>query len=403
MDARKLENFSSLNRSVALLASLVYFVQGALGIAGIALPLFLRGLGWSISEIATFSFLVGLPWALKILYGVLSDGVSIRGLRRKPYVILASLLSMISWASFAWFPHGKGFLYLFATVGNLGFALTDVVTDALMVENSTDSNAQVYQSLAWGFRSLGAVLGGVLGGWLAAHLPYRWIFSLTALLPMMTLAGGLLIHETPKEKRGERPHLLKPFLQSLGALGEGDLKWFSLLLIVSSLSASFSTPFFFFLKEGLKFNETFLGSLSSLTWLGAVLGCLVYGKLLRDVPLKRMLRWAIGLNFVNVLTAYLVVNWWSAAMLSFFGGILGYLSLLPFLAAAAVLSRRRGIEGSLFALLMSVNNLGQLVSTFIGGKFFDIIGLAPLIFLSGAIGLTGLFFVARLRTVTEGG
>ena len=388
-----------LDRSIALLACLVYFVQGTLGLAGIALPLFLRGKGWSISEIATFAFLVGLPWSLKLLYGALSDGIPIRGLRRKPYVILASVLSVVSWAAFAWLPHEKGFLYLFAVTANIGFALTDVVTDALMVENSTDSNAQVYQSLAWGFRSFGAVLGGVSGGWLAGHLPYRWIFAVTAALPIMTLAGGLWIHETPEKRGEERLQFLKPLLQSLGLLLRGDLKWFSFLLIASSLSASFSTPFFFFLKEGLNFSETFLGSLASLTWLGAILGCFVYGRLLRNLSVKRMLRWAIGLNFINVLTTYLVTNWWSAVALSFLGGILGYLSLLPFLTAAAVLSRREGIEGSLFALLMSVNNLAQLVWTFIGGKFFDIIGLAPLVFLSAVIGLSGLFFVARLKTV----
>jgi len=316
-------------------------------------------------------------------------------------VILASFLSAVSWAGFAWLPQGKGFLFLFATTANIGFALTDVVTDALIVENSTDSNAQVYQSLAWGFRSFGAVLGGVSGGWLAGHLPYRWIFGLTAVLPMMTLVGGLLIHEIPQERGGQRPQFLRPLVESLGALGGGDLKWFSLLLIVSSLSASFSTPFFFFLKEGLKFNETFLGSLASLTWLGAILGCFAYGRLLRNISVKRMLRWAIWLNFVNVLATTLVKNWWGAVALSFLGGILGYLSLLPFLAAAAMLSRRPGIEGSLFALLMSVNNLAQLVWTFIGGKFFDIIGLAPLIFLSAGIGLSGLFFVARLKTVGD--
>ncbi len=390
-----------LDRSLALLACLVYFVQGALALAGIALPLFLRGKGWGISEIATFAFLVGLPWSLKLLYGAVSDGIPLRGLRRKPYVILASFLSAVSWAGFAWLPQGKGFLFLFATTANIGFALTDVVTDALIVENSTDSNAQVYQSLAWGFRSFGAVLGGVSGGWLAGHLPYRWIFGLTAVLPMMTLVGGLLIHEIPQERGGQRPQFLRPLVESLGALGGGDLKWFSLLLIVSSLSASFSTPFFFFLKEGLKFNETFLGSLASLTWLGAILGCFAYGRLLRNISVKRMLRWAIWLNFVNVLATTLVKNWWGAVALSFLGGILGYLSLLPFLAAAAMLSRRPGIEGSLFALLMSVNNLAQLVWTFIGGKFFDIIGLAPLIFLSAGIGLSGLFFVARLKTVGD--
>lgn len=390
-----------MNRSVALLTSLVYLVQGALGISAVAFPLFLRGKGWTISEIAAFSFLVGLPWTLKILYGALSDGIPIRGLRRKPYVIFASLCSMASWLGLALFPHGKGLLYLFLLSANFGFALTDVVTDALIVENSTEENTQIYQSLAWGFRSLGAVLGGVLGGWLAENIPYRWIFGFTAGLPLTTLAGALIIHETPQEGRrgGEGFSLWKPVRESLRALFTGDLRWFSFLLIVSSFAASFSTPFFFFLKEKLGFNETFLGLLSSLTWLGAIAGCFVYGKFLTGISIKKTLRWAVGLNFLNVLTAYLIVNRGSAVFFSLLGGVTGYVSLLPLMAAAAILSRHKGIEGSLFALLMSVNNLGQLVSTLVGGRLFDIMGLAPLIFLSATVALSGFFFVDRLKTV----
>lgn len=391
-----------MNRSVALLTSLVYFVQGTLSISGVAFPLFLRSRGYSISEIATFSFVVGLPWTLKILYGAISDGIPILGHRRKPYVIIASLLSMASWLGFALLPPWKSLLYLLAAAGNLGFAMTDVVTDALVVENSTEHTTQVYQSLAWGFRGLGAVLGGVLGGWLAENVPYRWIFGFTAGLPVATLVGALFYHEKSEVRKGRSFLLWYPIRESFTIIFKGDLKWFSLLLMVSSFSASFSTPLFFFLKERLAFNETFLGFLSSLTWLGAIVGCLVYGKFLTDVSIKKTLRWAVWLNLLNVLATYLILNRWSALALSFLGGVTGYISLLPFMAAAALLSRNKGIEGALFALLMSVNNLGQLLSTFIGGKLFDIIGLAPLILLSAAITLIGLVFVARLKTVGGG-
>jgi MFS family permease len=387
------------DRRAASLVSLVYFVQGALGITGIAFPLFLRGRGWSISEITTFSFIAGIPWTLKLLYGTLSDAVPVGGLRRKPYVIAASLLSVGAWLGLALFSESTPLLYVWAIMANLGFAMTDVVTDALIVEHSTESTTQLYQSLAWGFRSFGAVLGGVLGGLLAQYVPYRLIFGLTALLPATTFAVGFFIHELPI-KRGEGlGHVLGPLTRSLRAIFRGDLKWFCLFLLAGSFAASFSTPFFFFLREKLGFTETFLGTLSSITWLGAILGCFFYGKTLKDVPLKRMLVWAVILNAASVLSSYLVVNYWSAATLFFLGGISGYVSLLPLMATAALLAREKGIEGSLFALLMSIHNLGQILATFIGGKLFGIIGLGSLIFFSAVVGLVGLVFIARLRTI----
>ena len=390
---------SSTDSGVSLLTCFVYFVQGALSLSAVAFPLLLRKKGWSVAEIATFSFVVGLPWTLKIIYGAASDAIPIGGLRRKPYVILASLLSIGSWLGLAFKGETKVFLYGFALAANLGFAVTDVVTDALIVEHSTESNTQIYQSLAWGSRSLGAIVGGISGGWLAQNASYQLTFGLTGLLPVSTLVTGFLIHEERRERRKGVAHFWTPLREGFRSILQGDLRWFSVLLLVGSFSASISTPFFFFLKERLRFSETFLGSLSSVAWLGAVVGCFLYAKCFQAIPMKTTLRWAIWLNVVNILTTFLVVDRLSAATLSLLGGTLGYLGLLPLMAAAALLSRQKGIEGSLFALLMSVNNLGQLVATFIGGKLFGIMGLPGLILLSAGVSVTGLVFVGKLKTV----
>ena len=390
---------SSTDPAVVLLTSFVYFVQGALSLSAVAFPLLLRNRGWSIPEIATFSFIAGLPWTLKIIYGAISDAVPILDLRRKPYVILASLVSIVSWMGLAAGGEEKIFLYTFALAANLGFAMTDVVTDALIVENSTESNTQIYQSLAWGWRSFGAILGGISGGWLAQHVSYRLTFGLTALLPVSTLMVGFRIHEKAQKRMRGFVHFWTPIKEGLKAVIQGDLVWFSLLLLVGAFSAAINTPFFFYLKEKLTLSETFLGSLSSVAWLGAILGCLFYAKYFQKISLKTTLRWAIGLNVVNILTTFLVVGKTSAMTFSFLGGILGYLGLLPLMAVAAILSRSRGIEGSLFALLMSINNLGQLLATFIGGKLFDIMGLHGLIILSAGVSLFGLWFVGKLKTV----
>ena len=115
--------------------------------------------------------------------------------------------------------------------------------------------------------------------------------------------------------------------------------------------------------------------------------------------MKTTLRWAIWLNVINTLAVFFVINRWTAASLSFLGGVLGYIGLLPLMAVSALLARQKGIEGSLFALLMSVNNFGQLAATFVGGKLFDIMGLPGLILVSAAVSGTGLLFVRRLKTV----
>src|SRR3990167_3123560 len=138
----------ALDRSVVLLASAVYFVQGALSLTGIALPLYLRARGWGIPEISTYAFVTGLPWTLKILYGAISDGVPLGGRRRKPYLMIASLLSFGAWLALACAPHHSGLLYALGITASLGFAITDVVTDAVIVEKTTLETTRLYQSLA---------------------------------------------------------------------------------------------------------------------------------------------------------------------------------------------------------------------------------------------------------------
>jgi len=394
-----LESNPSFDRSLAVLTSFVYFVQGALSLSGIAFLLYLRGRGWGVSQIATFSFVIGLPWALKLLYGAFSDAVPIQGLRRKPYLILASVLSLGCWIGISFTPSSAFLLYALALTSNLGFAVTDVVTDALIVENSREDTAQLYQSLAWGFRSFGAIVGGVLGGWLAQHLPYSWAFLATASLPVTTLVASFFIHESQTQGETQTQNILKPILQSLKALSEPDSRLFAGLLLTLSFSASFGTPFFFFLKEKLKFSEIFLGSLSSLAWFGAIIGCFFYGKFLKQIPVKKTLFLAVGINVVNILSTYGILNTWSAAALSFLGGILSYLTLLPLMASAALFSRKPGIQGSLFALFMSVHNLGQILSTFLGGKLFDIMGLRMLILVSALVSLPGLVFASRIKSL----
>lgn len=376
---------------------MVYFAQGGSSLAAIAFPLLLRGKGWGISEIAFYSFLIGLPWTLKIAYGALSDTLPILGYQRKPYLILASLVSACSWLALAILPVRKDLLLVLGILSNLGFAITDVVCDAVIVENSNGANAPIYQSIAWGFRALGAILGGVSGGWLVERVSYRIVFLITALLPLAIFVAGCFLQEARREETSHFRDVWKPVVNGLQSILSGNLGWFCLLLIASSLSGSFSTPFFFFLREGLGFEETFLGALSSFGWLGAIAGCFVYARLFRTVSFKTALRLGLAFSISNAMFACLVRNSMSALILSLAGGVIGYMSFLPLIAAATTLSHRSGMEGSLFALLMSVYNLGQLASGFVGGKLFDIIGLDALIVVSVVSPLIGFIFINKLE------
>lgn len=390
-----------LHRGVARLAAIVYFVQGSLGIAGIALPLYLRNQGFSIAKITFISSVSAAPWFFKIVYGAISDAVPIWRLRRKPYLIICSALSCFGWIFLGLLPPEEHWLILSMIIANLGLAATDVITDGLVVEYSRAGTVQTYQGIAWGARSIGALLSGYTGGILAGQMQAQKVFLITAALPLVSLIAALFLREKPHPRGSDfRPkNVLLPIVKSVRLIIQGDVKWFLFLLLIISSSVAIGTPFFFYMREVLNFDEIFLGLLSSVTWFGAIVGCFIFLKFFKAVPLRKTLYWAVGVGFVDILLTLTILDPLTAFIVSFLLGILGYIVLLPIFSAAARFAHATGVEGSLYAILMSLFNLGQAIAGILGGIVYELIGLRALIILTAVLGLSAFLVLPRLKTL----
>jgi len=281
-------------------------------------------------------------------------------------------------------------------LANLGFAATDVITDGLIVEHSRGFSSHIYQSIAWGTRSVGAIVSGVAGGWLAAHWEAKNVFLLTMFLPVLVMVLAFRIKDV-KQERGPFKSWIEPFKRCLKLLLIHNLRWFGVLLIITTVSSMFGVPFFFYMKETLNFSETFLGILMSVGWTGAVIGSLLYARWLSKVSPKVILRWAIIINTINILGVMLIKNQTTALILTFLGGFMGCLTILPIMSVSAMLTHDSGVEGTLFAVLMSIFNLGQISFGFLGGQVYPLTGITPLIILSGIVSLSGLWVVHQLH------
>ncbi len=385
-------------QDVVRLISVVYFLQGAIGIAGIALPLYLRQSGFSVKEIAYYTSIVAIPWFLKIVYGAISDAIPIFGLRRKPYIMICGVLASLGWLLMAFCPPKMGFLIAAMIIANFGFAVIDVVADGIVVEHSTKNTTQVYQSISWGARSVGAVVSGVLGGYLAATVNYHLIFVMTAALPIFSVIAVFFYREKPVHK-SKKINLIRPVVVSFKNIMSGDLRWFCLLLLVVSFSASFATPLFFYMKDTLQFQEKFLGLLSSISWSGAIIGCILYLRFFKRTPLKNALYMAAGAGFFTILSCLLIKSHQMALVIFFLAGIFGYFILLPLMSSAARLAHGTGVESSLFAILMGIFNVGQSGSTFLGGWLFERIGINLLIIGTACLTLLGLLIIRKLKAL----
>jgi predicted MFS family arabinose efflux permease len=399
-----------LHWGVARLATIVYFVQGALGLANVALPLYLRAQGFSIAKIAFISAVATAPWWFKILFGAMSDSLPFLGYRRKSYLVLFSILSTVGWILLSFVPPHVFWLILAMGVANVGLAATDVITDGLVVEHSVEGTAQVYQGISWGSRSVGAMIAGISGGLLAERFPAQVVFMITGTLPIISAVAAFFVEEDRVREMNTLQGadrrillalkgLLLSIWKSFKFLVRGDLRWYALILVVGSSGAAISTPFFFFMREGLKFDEVFLGLLQSVAWIGAIVGCVVFLVLSRFASIKATLYCAFGLAALDVFCALFVQSHVTAVAITLFTGVLGYLTLLPLLSGAAKLTHGTGVEGSLFAILASLYNIGLALAAMIGGLVFGLIGLRMLIVLTACFMLVGFLIIPRLKSI----
>lgn len=396
------------NRDYRLFA-MIYFVQGVLGLSGLAFTLFLDGvMKLSVAQIATLFSITTIPWTIKPFYGMISDSYPLfKGQRRKPYIVLFCILATIGWIIVLKGASEKSYslIVLGMLLEGLGVAFTDVVCDGLAVQKSpTEAEAKNIQNTCWGSRYFGATLAGFGGGWLLQHYlgwpfydSFMNVFFISTFLPLVPLTVAFFVKEdiVKNAESAGIAHSLKVLGSALNT--EKRLLIAAAFIFMWNCTLSFGTPFTLFMKKELGFGETFIGTLGSIGSLGGIFGMFIYGVYLKGVLLKRILKYTIWIGFASTFLMFFVLSRTSAFSVYFILGILGYISFLPTMALA-VRATPKEAEASTYALLMSLANTGGVVATYLGGQLYEVVGLKMLIVMSA---LTCLMPLLILKYIDE--
>src|SRR5213592_5099869 len=382
----RLNPFKSADaRRLAILFAVVYFSQGMYHVADQVLTLTLKErLGMSPSQVGKFGTIILLPWVIKPLYGMISDSFPLFGTRRKSYFLLTSALATLAGIALGLVgepTYSK--LAVFMLIMGLGIAFTDVLTDAMMVENGKPLGLTgAFQSVQWTAINVAILLVGIVGGYLAQHRLLQAGFLIAACFPFLALVMGVaFIHEAPA--KSQREEFREAWRGIRSAVGHRTMWVVAGFIFFWTFSPSIGIPLFYYQTDTLKFSQQFIGLLGSLGAAAQIVGAAFYAPLSRRYPLRRLIEWSIGVGVVGTL-AYLLYNDWKSAMIIdiTFGG-LSMIVQLAFLDLAAKACPPHA-EGTFFALLMSVYNFGVQGSQVAGGYLYDWIGYTPLIIISAA-------------------
>jgi MFS family permease len=372
-------------RRLALLFGVVYFAQGMWYLPNQTIIMMFKDTGLSAGQVANFFVVSTTPWLLKPVYGLLSDFMPLFGRRRTGYFVVSSGLAAL--AGFAVAFGGSAsywtLLALFTAMG-LGLAFTDVMTDALMVENGRARGLTgAFQSVQWAAIYSAAIVVGLGGGYLAEHRSLKATFLIAACFPLVSLLMAVLFVEEPRA-RADWSALRERARAVRLALASRDVWLVAGFIFFWTFSPSFGPAFLYYQVDQLKFGQQFIGTLNALGSIGSVAGALVYAPLSRTMALRRVIMMSIGLGVIGTLIYLGYRGPLSAIAIDASYGFIYMLTTLAFLDLAAKACPRH-VEGTFFALLMSVYNLGQQGSQWTGGHLYDLVGFHNLVLIASAM------------------
>ncbi|XP_071917795.1 probable folate-biopterin transporter 2 isoform X2 [Coffea arabica] len=289
------------------------------------------------SESQVYLGITNIPWIVKPLWGLLTDVVPILGYRRRPYFILAGFVGVISMLFLSLHKNLHiVFALLLMTAGSAGVAIADVTVDACVAQNSGThpSLAADMQSLCALSSSIGSLVGFSLSGIFVHLIGPNGVFGLLSIPAGLVLLVGVLLKE---------PQM----------------------------------PNFAYQQESMGFVMA-VGSV------GSLLGAVLYQYGLKNHPFRDLLFWTqllYGLSGMLDLVLVLRLNLQYGIPDYFFvvidasvSQMIGRLKWMPLLVLSSKLCPP-GIEGTFFALLMSIDNAGLMSASWVGGFLLHILNV----------------------------
>lgn len=368
---------------------MVYFVQGILGLARLAVSFFLKDdLGLTPAQVSALMGVAALPWMIKPLFGFISDGLPILGYRRRPYLIFSGLLGMTAWLMLATIVHTAWAATLAIALGSLSVAFSDVIVDSLVVERArTESvtDAGSLQALCWGSSAFGGLITAYFSGFLLQHFSNQTVFGITATFPLIVSVVAWMIAESQIEHHTDWSAIWSQVTQLKGAITQKSIWLPTAFVFLWQATPTAESAFFFFTTNELGFQPEFLGRVRLVTSVASLVGIWMFQRFFKAVPFRVIFAWTTVMSAVLGMTMLLLVThanraigiddrWFSLGD-SLILTVMGQIAYMPILVLAARLCPP-GVEATLFALLMSITNLAGLVSYEFGAVLMHWFGIS---------------------------
>jgi predicted MFS family arabinose efflux permease len=349
-----------------------YFAEGMAGVAYEPVDYLLKDvLHLGPAQAALFITWMTLPLTIKPVFGFLTDMLPWAGRRRKPHMIVTSLIVSVGWLLLAFlrnYSYGPTLAVLILV--NVGFVLSALVCGGVMVERGQESGKTgPYQAVQIGTLYATLVLTGLGGGWLAAHASYKAIFLLAAIFPLMAAASAVWIDEP---EVGGVPEAAARGWEGVKTFARDPRVWaIAAAIFLWDFCPFLGTAQFYYQSVALKLSPIFIGGLSTAGGFAGVAGAALFGRLSsKPGATQRLARWSIGGWGALTLLYVFYSGPWSIMILSVLFGLVGVVFRLAWMDLAAQ-ACPKGAEATAFAAFMAVFNIAAAASNWTGGVLYE--------------------------------
>jgi MFS family permease len=311
---------------------------------------------------------------VKPLAGILTDSVPLFGTRRRWYLLISLFLCGTGWLVLGIVP--RQYTVMLVTFA-ITYAMVMVISTTLggvMVEAGQRFRAEgrlTAQRIAM-FR-VGSLVGGPLGGYLATYpllvalggsaglhfllipIVYRYLRE-----PGTATLNRRLWHEAGEQFRG--------LVESKVVLAA------ALMIFLIAASPGFGTPLFFHQTDTLHFSKLFLGNLGLVGAAFGLFGASFYHGACQRLSVRRLLVASVIIHALGTLFYLFYHSPTSALAITALNGVTQTLAMLPVYDLAAR-GTPRGSEALGYSVMMSVWNLTNSLSDWVGSTLFTWYGL----------------------------
>ncbi|KAH7649569.1 BT1 family [Cryptosporidium bovis] len=392
-----------------LVIFLVGFSDGLTHLATLAIYyLFKDDLNLSPPEISAIYAIPAIPWFLKPLFGM----------RRKPYLLIFSLLQVIGFTLLATNANTVFKAAACLLVISISAAFCSSIAEALVVETSGTNGGAETVSDYFGSKSIGALTTAYFSGSLLDKYSKQSIFFTTSVFPLIVFIASLVM----KEEENKETLSTRNQLNSLIKFLKKPVIWGpALYIVIYTAGPDYDDAMFFYFTNNLGFSPTFMGSLRLTYGVAGIIGVVLYRIILKKTPFRKILLWTTLLSVPIYMLPLILVTGAnlnlgiSNRVFALSGGFLveaiSEIQLLPLLVMMTKLCPK-GLEGSIYAVMMSIRSFGIGISKILSAGLSFSLGITAnnfsniglFIWISTAFLLLPLFFLhlVSLNNSTSG-